>query len=161
MHSAQTSPEIRWLSVLRNLIDRALESFGRRERHDFQLFLAIHDIEHTRTKARHPQTNGICERLHKTILQEFYRVTFRRKVYTTIEQLQDDLDNWIDYYNNKRTRQCKKCCEPTHLKPEFRANKSGRKSSSTEPDLTDATRRMVPVRSSRNYYTLRLAAACA
>ena len=51
----------------------------RAERHDYQLFLAINDIEHTKTKVKSPQTNGICERFHKTILQEFYQVTFRKK----------------------------------------------------------------------------------
>jgi hypothetical protein len=43
---------------------------------------------HTRTKARSPQTNGICERFHQTVLNEFYRVAFRKKLYTTLEQLQ-------------------------------------------------------------------------
>ena len=56
-----------------------------------------------------PQTNGICERFHKTILQEFYQVAFRRKIYETIEQLQIYLDEWIDYYNNERTHQGKVC----------------------------------------------------
>ena len=61
-------------------------------------------------KARHPQTNGICERFHKTILQEFYQPTFlRRKIYESIEQLQADLDIWLDNYNNKRTHQGKRC----------------------------------------------------
>ena len=53
-----------------------------------------------RPRSNHRQTNGICERFHKTILQEFYQVTFRNKIYETIEQLQIDLDEWIDYYNN-------------------------------------------------------------
>ena len=60
---------------------------------------AINDIDHTKTKVKSPQTNGICERFHKTILQEFYQVTFRKKIYETIEQLQNDLDEWIDHYN--------------------------------------------------------------
>ena len=101
------------LSVLRILTDRGTEYCGKKEAHDFQLFLAINDIDHTRTKARHPQTNGICERFHKTILQEFYQVTFRKKVYETIEQLQTDLDEWIDFYNTERTHQGKICCGRT------------------------------------------------
>jgi len=48
-------------------------------RHDFQLFLAINDIKHAKTKAKSSQTNAICERFHKTILQEFYQGTFRKK----------------------------------------------------------------------------------
>ncbi len=63
------------------LTDRGTEYCGKPESHDYQLYLALNDIEHTRTKARHPQTNGICEQFHKTILQEFYQVAFRRKLY--------------------------------------------------------------------------------
>ena len=89
------------LPVLRILTDRGTEYCGKPEQHDFQLFLAINDIEHTRTKAKSPQTNGICERFHKTILQEFYQVTFRKKIYETVEDLQADLDVWIEHYNNE------------------------------------------------------------
>ncbi|RLM06395.1 hypothetical protein BIY27_19730 [Gibbsiella quercinecans] len=53
------------------------------EQHDYQLYLAINNIDHTKTKAMSPQTNGICERFHKTILQEFYQVTFRRSYMQT------------------------------------------------------------------------------
>ena len=67
--------------------------------------LAINDIDHTKTKAKSPQTNGICERFHKTMLNEFYQVTFRKKIYRDIETLQPDLDNWLEYYNNERTHQ--------------------------------------------------------
>jgi len=101
------------LPVLRILTDRGTEYCGKAEAHDYQLYLAIHDIDHTKTKARHPQTNGICERFHKTILQEFYQTTFRKKVYETIEQLQTDLDDWITYYNHERTHQGKNCCGKT------------------------------------------------
>jgi hypothetical protein len=58
-----------------------------------------------------PQTNGICERLHKTILNEFYQVTFRKNLYTSLEELQKDLDVWVEYYNNERTHQDKMCCD--------------------------------------------------
>lgn len=101
------------LPVLRILTDRGTEYCGKAESHDFQLFLAINEIDHTRTKARHPQTNGICERFHKTILQEFYQVTFRKKVYETTEELQVDLDEWLEYYNRNRTHQGKMCCGRT------------------------------------------------
>ncbi len=97
------------LPVLRILTDRGTEYCGRADRHDYQLFLAINDIEHTKTKVKSPQTNGICERFHKTILQEFYQVTFRKKIYENINQLQNDLDLWIDHYNNERTHQGKVC----------------------------------------------------
>ena len=99
--------------VLRILTDRGTEYCGKLEQHDYQLYLAMNDIEHTRTKAASPQTNGICERFHKTILQEFYQVTFRKKIYQTMEQLQADLDQWMTHYNDERTHQGKMCCGRT------------------------------------------------
>jgi transposase InsO family protein len=103
------------LPVLRILTDRGTEYCGRAETHDYQLFLAINDIDHTKTKAQSPQTNGICERFHKTILQEFYQVTFRKKLYGNLDGLQSDLDEWLDYYNNERTHQGKMCCGRTPM----------------------------------------------
>jgi transposase InsO family protein len=103
------------LPVLRILTDRGTEYCGRAETHDYQLFLAINDIDHTKTKAQSPQTNGICERFHRTILQEFYQVTFRKKLYGNIDELQSDLDVWLDYYNNERTHQGKMCCGRTPM----------------------------------------------
>lgn len=101
------------LPVLRILTDRGTEYCGRVDKHDYQLFLAINDIDHTKTKVRSPQTNGICERFHKTILQEFYQITFRKKLYETVEALQTDLDEWLDHYNTQRTHQGKMCCGRT------------------------------------------------
>ena len=103
------------LPVLRILTDRGTEYCGKPEHHDFQLYLALNEIEHTRTKARHPQTNGIVERFHKTILNEFYQVTFRKHVYKSIEQLQSDLDDWLEKFNTERTHQGKMCCGRTPL----------------------------------------------
>jgi transposase InsO family protein len=103
------------LPMLRILTDRGTEYCGRMDQHDYQLYLAINDIDHTKTRAQSPQTNGICERFHKTILQEFYQVIFRKKLYVTLEELQKDLDEWIKYYNNERTHQGKMCCGRTPL----------------------------------------------
>lgn len=103
------------LPLLRILTDRGTEYCGKVEHHDYQLYLAVNDIDHTKTKAKHPQTNGICERFHKTVLQEFYQVTFRKKLYTDLNELQNDLDEWLDYYNNERTHQGKMCCGRTPL----------------------------------------------
>jgi transposase InsO family protein len=103
------------LPMLRILTDRGTEFCGRVDQHDYQLYLAINDIDHTKTKAMSPQTNGICERFHKTILQEFYQVTFRKKLYGDLESLQTDLDNWVWYYNNERTHQGKMCCGRTPI----------------------------------------------
>jgi transposase InsO family protein len=101
--------------VLRMLTDRGTEYCGNKETHDYELFLAINDIDHTKTKARHPQTNGICERFHKTILNEFYQIAFRKKIYNNMEELQIDLDNWLQEYNLNRTHQGKMCCGRTPM----------------------------------------------
>lgn len=103
------------LPVLRILTDRGTEYCGKAEQHDYQLYLAINDITHTKTKARSPQTNGICERFHRTILQEFYQVSLRKKIYRDMQSLQKDLDEWLDYYNNERTHQGKMCCGRTPI----------------------------------------------
>ena len=103
------------MGVIRILTDRGTEFCGKAESHDYQLYLALNEIEHTKTKVMHPQTNGICERFHKTILQEFYQVTFRRKIYRSIEELQSDLDEWVNYYNYDRTHQGKMCCGRTPM----------------------------------------------
>ena len=103
------------LPMLRILTDRGTEYCGKAERHDYELYLAVNDIEHTKTKARSPQTNGICERFHKTILQEFYQVTFRKKLYVDLDSLQADLDAWIHEYNTERTHQGKMCCGRTPM----------------------------------------------
>lgn len=95
------------LPMLRILTDRGTEYCGKVEQHDYQLYLAINDIEHTKTKAMSPQTNGICERFHKTILNEFYQVTFRKKLYGDLDTLQSALDEWLAHYNNERTHQGK------------------------------------------------------
>lgn len=103
------------LPMLRILTDRGTEYCGRMDQHDYQLYLAINDIDHTKTKAQSPQTNGICERFHKTILQEFYQITFRKKLYMGLDELQKDLDEWMKYYNNARTHQGKMCCGRTPM----------------------------------------------
>ena len=95
--------------LLRILTDRGTEYCGLKEKHEYQLFLALTDIEHTKTKARSPQTNGIAERFHKTILTEFYEVAFRKKIYSSLSELQEDLDAWLHFYNHKRTHQGKVC----------------------------------------------------
>ncbi|KWV21934.1 hypothetical protein LA733_3686 [Leptospira interrogans] len=103
------------IRLLRILTDRGTEYCGNREHHEFQLFLALEDIDHSKTKARHPQSNGICERFHRTIQDEFYAIAFRKKVYNSIEDLQKDLDQWIDSYNNERTHQGKYCFGKTPI----------------------------------------------
>jgi Integrase core domain len=76
------------------------------------LYLAVENIDHSRTKTKSPQTNGICERFYKTALNEFYRVAFRKKVYRSTDELQADLDAWIKEYNEARSHQGRWCFGP-------------------------------------------------
>lgn len=107
--------ESQGLRILRVLTDRGSEYCGKADEHEYQLFLALNDIDHSRTKAKSPQTNGICERFHKTLLHEFYQVAFRKKIYRTLEELQLDLDDWLRRYNEERTHQGKQCCGRTPM----------------------------------------------
>ena len=103
------------IPLSRVLTDRGTEYCGSPERHEYELYLAVEDIDHTRTKAKSPQTNGICERFHKTVLDEFYRVAFRKRLYRTIDELQADLDIWIREYNEVRTHQGRWCFGKTPM----------------------------------------------
>src|SRR5690606_38881442 len=103
------------LRLLRILTDRGTEYCGIRDQHEYQLYLAIEDIDHTKTKAKSPQTNGICERFHRTIQDEFYAIAFRKKIYRSIEELQLDLNNWLLYYNTERTHTGKHCYGKTPM----------------------------------------------
>lgn len=80
------------ITLLRVLTDRGTEYCGNPEHHAYELHLAVENIDHTRTKTKSPQTDGICERFRKTVLNEFYRLMFRKKIYNTLEELQNDLD---------------------------------------------------------------------
>jgi transposase InsO family protein len=75
------------IPLCRVLTDRGTEYCGSPERHEYELYLAVENIDHTRTKVKSPQTNGICERFHKTVLNEFYRIVFRKKIYPSLEEL--------------------------------------------------------------------------
>ena len=103
------------IPLLRILTDRGTEYCGNREHHEYQLYLAVENIDHSKTKARSPQTNGICERFHKTVLQEFYQIAFRKKIYQTIEELQADLDEWMARYNEERPHSGRYCYGKTPM----------------------------------------------
>lgn len=103
------------IRLLRVLTDRGTEYCGNREEHEYQLFLALEDIDHTKTKAKSPQTNGICERFHRTIQEEFYAIAFRKKLYGNLQDLQKDVDAWLNYYNNDRTHTGKYCYGKTPM----------------------------------------------
>jgi len=101
--------ESHMIPVLRILTDRGTEYTGTPEKHLFELYLQMNDIEHTVTKAKSPQTNGICERFHQTVLNEFYKIAFRKNIYKSVEQLQEDLDFFMLQYNEERIHQGKRC----------------------------------------------------
>jgi transposase InsO family protein len=103
------------IPLLRVLTDRGTEYCGQREHHEYELYLAVENIDHSRTKARHPQTNGICERFHRTIQEEFYATAFRKKLYRSLEELQADLDLWLDEYNRTRPHSGKYCYGKTPM----------------------------------------------
>lgn len=97
------------MSLLRILTDRGTEYCGRTETHPYLLFLHLNGIEHSKTKVRHPQTNGSTERLNQIVQNEFYKVAFRKKLYVSLEEIQVDLDEFMNRYNNERTNQGKHC----------------------------------------------------
>jgi transposase InsO family protein len=103
------------VALQRVLTDRGTEFCGTHDRHEYELYLAVENIDHSRTKAKSPQTNGICERVHKTMLDEFYRIAFRKKIYDNITPLQQDLDAWLMEYNFERTHQGRYCFGKTPM----------------------------------------------
>lgn len=103
------------VKLCRVLTDRGTEYCGNPEHHEYELYLAIEDVDHSRTKARNPQTNGIVERFHKTVLNEFYRVAFRKRIYGSLAELQADLDGWIASYNEERPHQGRWCFGKTPM----------------------------------------------
>jgi len=103
------------IPLLRILTDRGTEYKGKPEHHEYELYLQIEGIEHSKTQVRHPQSNGICERLHRTMQEEFYAVAFRKKLYNNLEEMQQDLDEWMKYYNNERTHSGRYCYGKTPM----------------------------------------------
>ena len=95
--------------ILRMLTDRGTEYCGKRERHEYELYLSVEDIGHKRTKAKSPQTNGICERFHQIMQNEFYYTAFREKIYVSIERFQEDSEKWVKEYNEESPYGCKYC----------------------------------------------------
>ncbi len=97
------------------LTDRGTEYLGNRESYEHKLYLAVEDIDHSRIKAKSPQTNGICEQFNRTVQNEFYAIAFRKKIYTSIKQLQIDIDAWMNSYNTQRTHSGKYCFGKTSM----------------------------------------------
>lgn len=135
------------VDILRILTDRGTEFCGTLENHAYQLYLSVEGIQHTKTKAYSPQTNGICERFHKTMKQEFYDVAFRRKIYDSVSALQQDVDRWLTQYNESRAHSGKYCYGKTplqtfldskHLAIEKSNERMYHHRSSDSVDLTDS-----------------------
>jgi transposase InsO family protein len=103
------------IPLLRILTDRGTEYCGNREQHEYQLYLALEDIDHSTTRARSPQSNGIVERFQRTMLNEFYQIAFRKKVYRTLEELQADVDTWVRQYNEERPHSGRYCFGKTPM----------------------------------------------
>jgi transposase InsO family protein len=103
------------VKIQRILTDRGTEYCGNREHHEYQLYLAIEDIDHSKTRAKSPQSNGICERFHKTMLNEFYQVAFRKKLYRSLDEIQKDADAWLAWYNTERPHSGKYCFGKTPM----------------------------------------------
>lgn len=87
------------------LSDNGREFCGRPDQHSYELFLQLEGIEHKRTRVSRPQSNGIVERLHRTLLDEHFRVEGRRTWFETIEEMQAVLDAYLAHYNTKRPHQ--------------------------------------------------------
>jgi transposase InsO family protein len=87
------------------LTDNGREFCGLKERHPYELLLAVADIEHRTTKVRSPRTNGFVERMNRTLLDECFRVHGRTTWYTTTAEIQRDLDAFLRYYNLERSHQ--------------------------------------------------------
>jgi transposase InsO family protein len=84
------------------LTDNGTEYRGRPMVHMYEIFLEFNDIEHRTTKVGNPRTNGFVERFNRTLLDEFFRTCFRKKLYESLETLQADLDKWVHGYNYER-----------------------------------------------------------
>jgi transposase InsO family protein len=103
------------IPLLRILTDRGTEYCGKVEHHAYQLYLAVEDVDHTRTQVRSPQTNGICERFHRTMKNEFYDIALRKRIYNTLEDLQEDVNTWLQQYNCQRPHSGRFCYGKTPM----------------------------------------------
>jgi transposase InsO family protein len=125
------------IPVLRILTDRGTEYCGRVESHAYQLYLAVENIDPSRTKANSPQTNNIWERFHKTMKNEFYDIAYQQKIYHTVEELQTDLDHWLSKYNESRPHSGKFCYGKTPMQTFRESLHMAVSKNIGQPDLSD------------------------
>lgn len=109
------------------LTDNGREYCGRKDKHPFELFLQLEGIEHRTTRVRRPQSNGFVERLHRTLLDEHFRIKGREKFYESIDEMQKDLDEFFKFYNTKRAHQGRNMNGSTPEKIFLKNKKSGGK----------------------------------
>jgi len=83
------------------LTDNGREYCGT-DAHPYEIYLQLNDIEHRRTKVRSPQTNGFVERFNRTLKEEFFIPALKKKIYTSMDELHEDLDKWLYHYNYER-----------------------------------------------------------
>jgi len=115
------------------LSDNGREFCGRPDNHPYELFLQLEGIEHRTTKVRRPQSNGFIERLHKTLLDEHFRIAGRTKWYESVQEMQTDLDAYLAHYNEKRPHQGRMMQGRTPLAMFKRGIPKGKPAASTEP----------------------------
>jgi transposase InsO family protein len=82
---------------------------------------------HSRTKTKSPPTGSIVERFHKTMLSEFFRIGFRKKLYGSIADLQADLDQWLEEFNWTRSHQGAGASAKPRCRPSLTQSRSRRK----------------------------------
>ncbi len=104
------------IRLQRILTGRVTEHCGKPQNQAYPLYLALKDIDHTRTKANHPQTNGIFERCHKTLQDECYSLLLRKKLNCSVEKHQANLDVWLERYNREKPHSGSYCYGKTSLK---------------------------------------------
>lgn len=68
----------------------------------FRKMLFDYEITHKRIPPGKPMLNGYCERFQRTILEEFYQPVFRKRFFSSIEELQTELTKFLVYYNFER-----------------------------------------------------------
>ena len=74
-------------------------------KHGYEEFLKENNIRYCKIKPRTPQSNGIVERFNRVLMEVYYQIAMTKKIYSSLCELQDDLDKFICYFNFKRPNQ--------------------------------------------------------
>lgn len=147
------------IGLLRILTDRGTEYCGKVENHAYQLYLAVEDVDHTRTKANSAQTNRICERFHRTIKDEFYDIAFRKNSTGRWRNCRSIwTPGWPNTTSGARTREdtvtARRLCRPSAKRYTLpRTRQSGLPGHRTANNPFSAPKAEVSVRSSLKFYS--------